>query len=92
MFDHDLSGQSISTDDIFEIELGQVDEGEMIAVSFFSSAEVDVVLLTDVQYNSWNDEDYIINGSEIDSNFVFYTWTAESTDSYWIVIDNSYRI
>ncbi|MGY8704060.1 MAG: hypothetical protein ACKVGY_06970, partial [Candidatus Poseidoniales archaeon] len=64
----------------------------MISISFFASDKVDVILLTDSQYNSWNNQDYIVNGSEIDTNIVIYTWTAESTDNYWAIIDNSFRV
>ena len=92
LFDHDLSGETITSDNTLDIELGLVNEGEMISISFFASDKVDVILLTDSQYNSWNNQDYIVNGSEIDTNIVIYTWTAESTDNYWAIIDNSFRI
>ena len=92
LFDHDLSGETITSDNTLDIELGLVNEGEMISISFFASDKVDVILLTDSQYNSWNNQDYIVNGSEIDTNIVIYTWTAESTDNYWAIIDNSFRV
>ena len=89
IFDHDLSGQTINSDSSLDIDLGNINQGQMIKISFFASEDVDVVILTDSQYNSWTGQDYNKNGSEIDTSLVIYTWTVESTDDYWVVIDNS---
>ena len=89
IFDHDLSGQTINSDSSLDIDLGNINQGQMIKISFFASEDVDVVILTDSQYNSWTGQDYNKNGSEIDTSLVIYTWTVESTDDYWVIIDNS---
>ena len=64
----------------------------MISILFSSSEDVDVVVLTESQYDNWNGQNYIINGSEISTSIVIYTWTVESTDNYWVIIDNSNKI
>ena len=91
-YDHDLGGEVINQGDSLDVDLGLVNEGEMISISFLASENVDVVILTESQYNSWNGQNYIVNGSEIDTNIVIYTLTVESTDNYWVVIDNSNSI
>ena len=91
-YDHDLGGEVINQGDSLDVDLGLVNEGEMISISFLASENVDVVILTESQYNTWNGQNYIVNGSEIDTNIVIYTLTVESTDNYWVVIDNSNSI
>ena len=92
IFDHNLGGEIINQGDSLEIDLGLLNKGEMIQFTLIASENVDLVMLTDSQYNSWNGQDYIINGSIINRNIVIYTWTVESTDNYWVVIDNSNTI
>jgi hypothetical protein len=92
LYDHDLDGETINQGSSLDIDLGIVNAGKMISISFLASENVDVVLLTESQYNSANSQNYIINGSEIDTSIVIYTWTVESTDNYWVVIDNSNAI
>ena len=91
-FDHDLDGEAIEQGGSLDIDLGLVSKGQIIKISFFASEDVDVVILTESQYNSWNGQNYNINGSDIDANFVIYTWTVEATENYWVVIDNSNSI
>ena len=92
LYDHDLDGETITQGSSLDINLGQVNSGEMISILFSSSEDVDVVVLTESQYNNWDGQNYIINGSEISTSIVIYTWTVESTDNYWVIIDNSNKI
>lgn len=92
LYDHDLDGETITQGSSLDINLGQVNSGEMINILFSSSEDVDVVVLTESQYEDWNGQNYIINGSEISTSIVIYTWTVESTDNYWVIIDNSNKI
>ena len=92
LFDYDLSEETINSDSSLDIDLGLVTKGKMIKILFSTSEDVDLVILTESQYNTWNGQDYIKNGSEIDTSIAIYTWTVESTDNYWVVIDNSNAI
>ena len=71
IFDHNLGGEIINQGDSLDIDLGLVNEGDMIRISFLASEDVDVIMLTESQYNSWNGQDYIVNGSEIDTDIIF---------------------
>ena len=92
LYDHDLDGKTISQGSSLDIDLGQVNSGKMIDIYLSASEEVDIVLLTESQYNNWNGQNYIMNGSAIDKRMELYTWTVESTDNYWVIIDNSNQI
>ena len=92
LYDHDLDGETITQGSSLDIDLGLVNSGEMISILFSASEDVDVVVLTESQYNNWNGQNYIMNGSEISTSIVVYTWTVETTDNYWVIIDNSNKI
>ena len=89
LYDYDLDGEIISQGQSLDYNLGSLNAGEMVSISFFASDSLDAVILTDSQYNNWNGQEYIKNGSEIDSSIAIYTWTVESSGAYWVVIDNS---
>ncbi len=89
--DHNLDSSSIASGEYLAIDLGEVAAGTEIDVSFISSEEIDGLLMSEAQYNSWTSggTDFIRDGSAISQEIEFYTFTVLETGHYWYVLDNS---
>ena len=89
--DHDLDSTTIESGEYLAIDLGVIDVGKEIDISFISSEEIDGLLMTDEQYNTWTSggTDFIRDGSAISQSIEIYTFTVLEAGHYWYVLDNS---
>ncbi len=89
--DYNLDGTTIADGSSHAVDLGNVAVGKEIDITFFSDEEIDGLLMTDSQYQSWTAEgtDFLRAGSGLDVDFDSYTYTVEAADQYWYVLDNS---
>lgn len=89
--DHDLDSITIPSGDYHAVDLGTILAGKEISVTYFASAEIDGLLLTDSQYQSWIGGGTGITraGSDLDGTLAMYTYTVENDDHFWYVLDNS---
>lgn len=89
--DHDLDSITIPSGDYHAVDLGTILAGKEISVTYFASAGIDGLLLTDTQYQSWRGGGTEITraGSELDDTLAIYTYTVENDDHFWYVLDNS---
>ncbi|MDP7659049.1 MAG: hypothetical protein QGF77_03785, partial [Candidatus Thalassarchaeaceae archaeon] len=75
------------------IDLGTIDAGMRFDLddSISTSEDIDALLMDNSQYQSWKNggSDYIRDGSSIDADFIWYTYTIQATDHYWYVLENS---
>ena len=89
--DHNLDSSSIASGEYLAIDLGEIDAGVEIDVSFSSSEDIDGLLMSEEQYNSWTSggTDFTREGSAISQKHELYTFTVLETGHYWYVLDNS---
>jgi len=92
LYDYEFDDTTISAGGEYEIDLGQVSQGKELRIFIMSSEDVDVIMMTDAQHSTWDGTNFIKNGSELDTDFAYYTWTTETTDHFWLVIDNSAKV
>ena len=73
------------------VDLGNVSAGNHVDISFVSYVEIDGLLMTNDQYDSWvsGGSEYIRDGSAIGQTIEMYTYTITANDHYWYVLDNS---
>jgi hypothetical protein len=91
LYDYEFNGEVIADGGQYELDLGQIELGKQIKIMVSSSSlkNFDVVLLTDSQHDTWDGTNFIINGSELDTGFAWYTWTTEYAGHFWLIVDNS---
>ena len=76
------------------INLGYVDEGMEIEIDYSVSDNIDTILMTSGQYSSWQSGNtaHTESGSDYDDDSDDYVFTTLSSDTYYILLDNSNTI
>ena len=76
------------------INLGYVDEGMEIEIDYSVSDNIDTILMTSGQYSSWQNGNtaHTESGSDYDDDSDDYVFTTLSSDTYYILLDNSNTI
>lgn len=89
--DYDLDGTTIVDGSSHAVDIGNVAAGKEIDFTFFSDEDIDGLLMTDSQYQSWTTggTDFLRAGSGLDVDLELYTYTVEAADHFWYVLDNS---
>jgi len=89
--DYDLDDTVVAAGDYHAVDLGNLEPGKEISVTFITDEYIDGLLMTDTQYQSWANggTDLIRAGSALDQDIEIYTYTVETADHYWYVLDNS---
>ena len=85
------SSLTINSDDSVGVFIGNIDSGKELEIDYSVDQNIDVLLMTNAQYLSWQNgsSGHIMSGSDYDDDGDSYTFTIQSTDSYYVVFDNS---
>ena len=85
---------SISSGSYQTVNLGLINESMEIHIDYSVSDDIDTILMTSGQYTAWQNGNsaHIESGSDYDDDADDYIFTTTSTDTYYLVFDNSGNI
>ncbi|HII37824.1 MAG TPA: hypothetical protein HA354_04950, partial [Candidatus Poseidoniaceae archaeon] len=85
---------SISSGTTQVVSLGFIDEGMEITIDYSASDNIDTLLMTSGQYSGWQNGNtaHTESGSDYDDDSDDYVFTTLSSDTYYILLDNSNAI
>ena len=85
---------NISSGSSQTVNLGLINESMEIHIDYSVSDDIDTILMTSGQYTAWQNGNsaHIESGSDYDDDADDYIFTTTSTDTYYLVFDNSGNI
>jgi len=89
--DSGRTGYSVNSGSYYTLSLGNIDSGKELEIDYSADDNIDVLLMTSAQYNSWQSgsSTHTESGSDYDDNSDSYVFTTLSSDSYYLTFDNS---
>ena len=86
-----MTNVNISSGSSQVISLGAINEGMEIHIDYSVTENIDTLLMTSSQYSAWQNGNtaHTEGGSDYDDDNDDYIFTTISSDTYYIVLDNS---
>jgi len=82
---------SVNSGSYYTYSLGSIDSGKELEIDYSASDNIDVLLMGSSEYSSWQsgNSGHIESGSDYNDDNDDYVFTTDSSDTYYLIFDNS---
>jgi len=82
---------SVNSGSYYAFSLGSIDSGKELEIDYSAGDNIDVLLMGSSEYSSWQNGNsvHIESGSDYNDDNDDYVFTTDSTDTYYLIFDNS---